>query len=83
MTSSTETLTVAPEDAGTRLDRVLAAGLAELSRTRLKALILDGAVTAGGRAIDDPGYKVKAGRSADRRGAAARAGRTRRRSRFR
>jgi 23S rRNA pseudouridine1911/1915/1917 synthase len=59
--SSTETLTVAPEDAGTRIDRVLAAQLAELSRTRLKALILDGAVTAGGRAVDDPGYKVKAG----------------------
>ena len=60
-TASTETLTVAPEDAGTRLDRVLAAHLAELSRTRLKALILDGAVTAGGRAVDDPGYKVKSG----------------------
>jgi 23S rRNA pseudouridine1911/1915/1917 synthase len=60
-TDHTETLTVAPEDAGTRLDRVLAARLAELSRTRLKALILDGAVTAGGRAVVDPGYKVKAG----------------------
>ena len=61
MTASTSTLTVAPDDAGTRLDRVLAARLGELSRTRLKALILDGAVTAGGRALDDPGYKVKAG----------------------
>jgi len=60
-TASTETLTVAPEHAGTRLDRVLAAGLSELSRTRLKALILEGAVTAGGRVIDDPGHKVKAG----------------------
>ncbi|MFN3347662.1 RluA family pseudouridine synthase [Pseudorhodoplanes sp.] len=59
--ASTETLTVAPEDAGTRLDRLLAAQLAELSRTRLKALILEGAVTANGRAIEDPGYKVKAG----------------------
>ncbi|MGV3633681.1 MAG: RluA family pseudouridine synthase [Pseudorhodoplanes sp.] len=60
-TASTLTLTAAPEDAGTRLDRVLAAHLAELSRTRLKALILDGAVTLGGRAIEDPGHKVKAG----------------------
>jgi len=59
--ASTETLTVAPEDAGTRLDRLLAAQLAELSRTRLKALIQGGAVTANGRAVDDPGYKVKAG----------------------
>lgn len=59
--TATETLTVDPEDAGTRLDRMLAARLADLSRTRLKALILDGAVTANGRAIDDPGYKVKVG----------------------
>lgn len=61
MTASTLTLTAAPEDAGTRLDRVLAAHLTELSRTRLKALILEGAVTSGGRTVDDPGYKVKAG----------------------
>jgi 23S rRNA pseudouridine1911/1915/1917 synthase len=60
-TSSTLSLTAAPEDAGTRLDRVLAAHLPELSRTRLKALILEGAVTASGRAVDDPGYKVKTG----------------------
>lgn len=60
-TASTLSLTAASEDAGTRLDRVLAAHLPELSRTRLKALILEGAVTAGGRAVDDPGYKVKTG----------------------
>jgi 23S rRNA pseudouridine1911/1915/1917 synthase len=60
-TDHIETLTATPEDAGTRLDRVLAARLPELSRTRLKALILSGAVTAGGRVVDDPGYKVKAG----------------------
>ncbi len=59
--ASTESHTVAPEDAGTRLDRLLAAQLSELSRTRLKALILDGAVTASGRVVTDPGYKVKAG----------------------
>jgi 23S rRNA pseudouridine1911/1915/1917 synthase len=59
-TASTETLTVAPEDAGTRLDRLLAGRLSELSRTRLKALILSGAVTANGLAVIDPGYRVKA-----------------------
>jgi 23S rRNA pseudouridine1911/1915/1917 synthase len=59
--TSTETLIVAPEDTGGRLDRVLALGLPALSRTRLKALILDGAVTSDGRAILDPGYRVKSG----------------------
>lgn len=57
-----ETVTVAEADAGTRIDRVLAAGTT-LSRTRLKALILDGAVTIGGRTILDPGYRVNAGDS--------------------
>jgi 23S rRNA pseudouridine1911/1915/1917 synthase len=52
-----ETIIVAAEQAGQRLDRVLAGGIA-LSRTRLKALILDGAVTIGARTIRDPGYRV-------------------------
>ncbi len=42
-----------------RLDRVLAART-PLSRTRLKALILDGAVTIGARTIRDPGHRVNA-----------------------
>ncbi len=54
-----ETVTV--ELAGGRLDRVLAESLPALSRTRLKALILCGAVSAGGRTILDPGYRVKSG----------------------
>jgi 23S rRNA pseudouridine1911/1915/1917 synthase len=58
--SSTETIDVSAEQAGQRLDRVLAAASA-LSRTRLKALILDGAVTIGARTIRDPGYRVNAG----------------------
>jgi 23S rRNA pseudouridine1911/1915/1917 synthase len=58
--ASQETVEIAAEHAGQRLDRVLAAGTA-LSRTRLKALILDGAVTIGGRTIRDPGYRVNAG----------------------
>ena len=51
---------VAEAETGVRLDRVLAARTA-LSRTRLKALILDGAVTAGTRTIRDPGHRVNAG----------------------
>ena len=43
--SASETVTVAPEEAGERLDRVLAARIPALSRSRLKALILDGQVT--------------------------------------
>ena len=58
--ASTETTLVSAEQSGQRLDRVLAAGSA-LSRTRLKALILNGAVTIGGRTIRDPGYRVNAG----------------------
>jgi 23S rRNA pseudouridine1911/1915/1917 synthase len=56
-----ETVMVAEEQAGDRLDRVLAATLPALSRTRLKALIQNGAVAAGGRTILDPGFRVKSG----------------------
>jgi len=62
---SKETITIAAAQAGQRLDRVLAQAFAgqtsALSRTRLKALILDGAVTIGGRAVRDPGTRVSAG----------------------
>jgi 23S rRNA pseudouridine1911/1915/1917 synthase len=44
-----------------RLDRVLAARLSELSRSRLKALILDGQVTVKGAPIRDPAYHVGKG----------------------
>jgi len=48
-----------PEDeTGVRLDRLLAAHIADLSRTRLKGLIVAGAVTVDGRTIRDPGYRV-------------------------
>jgi 23S rRNA pseudouridine1911/1915/1917 synthase len=52
---------VADQDAGGRLDRLLAGRLADLSRTRLKALILDGKVTVDGRTILDPGLRVNSG----------------------
>jgi 23S rRNA pseudouridine1911/1915/1917 synthase len=55
-----EEVVVSEGEAGERLDRMLAART-ELSRTRLKALILDGAVAVGRRTIRDPGYRVNAG----------------------
>src|SRR5258708_20009792 len=51
---------VSAADAGGRIDRVLAER-SELSRTRLKGLILDGAVTLGGRTILDPSHRVNVG----------------------
>jgi 23S rRNA pseudouridine1911/1915/1917 synthase len=56
-----ETVVVAAAEAGERLDRVLAARVADLSRSRLKALILAGEVTLGGGTIRDPGHHVNAG----------------------
>jgi 23S rRNA pseudouridine1911/1915/1917 synthase len=52
---------VADDQAGGRLDRVLATHIAELSRTRLKALIEAGAVAVDGRTIRDPGHRVNSG----------------------
>jgi 23S rRNA pseudouridine1911/1915/1917 synthase len=56
-----EKLVVAAEEAGERLDRVLAQRLAELSRSRHKALILAGRVAIDGATIRDPGHRVNAG----------------------
>lgn len=54
---------VAPEEAGTRLDKWLAARLPELSRTRVRALIEDGRVAWDGVTIADPSARVKPGQS--------------------
>src|SRR5690242_212758 len=56
-----EEFVTADAETGDRLDRVLAARIAELSRTRIKALILAGEVSLGGRTIRDPGHRVNAG----------------------
>jgi 23S rRNA pseudouridine1911/1915/1917 synthase len=56
-----ETVEVAGEDAGERLDRVLAVRVSELSRSRHKALILAGRVAIDGATIRDPGHRVNAG----------------------
>ena len=59
--SASETVIIAAEEQGQRLDRVLAARIPALSRSRLKALILAGQVSAGGRPLRDPGQSVKSG----------------------
>jgi 23S rRNA pseudouridine1911/1915/1917 synthase len=56
-------VTAGPESAGGRLDRLLADALPQLSRSRLKALIEEGRVTADGRAVTSPAAKVKAGQT--------------------
>src|SRR5260370_3739118 len=50
----------APE-AGQRLDRALAAFVNDLSRSRLKTLILAGHVAISGRTIRDPSHHVNVG----------------------
>ena len=56
-----KSVVVATEQAGERLDRVLAMHLSELSRSRLKALIEAGAVALDGRTIRDPNHRVNSG----------------------
>ena len=51
----------AEEDAGQRLDAVLAARLPGLSRSRIKVLIEAGQVTSGGEAVTSPARKLRAG----------------------
>jgi 23S rRNA pseudouridine1911/1915/1917 synthase len=56
-------VTVASEQAGERLDRLMAIARPELSRSRLKSLIEQGHLKLAGAAgtIDDPAYRVKPG----------------------
>ncbi len=54
-------VTVAGDEGSSRLDRVLAVRRPELSRSRLKALILAGQVTVGGAPLRDPAYHVACG----------------------
>lgn len=49
------------ETAGGRLDAVLAKAHDALSRSRIKDLILEGAVTIAGETVAEPNYRVKAG----------------------
>jgi 23S rRNA pseudouridine1911/1915/1917 synthase len=58
-------LTVGGNEGSPRLDRVLAALCPDLSRSRLKALILAGHVRLGDHAIRDPAHHVAAGDTVD------------------
>jgi 23S rRNA pseudouridine1911/1915/1917 synthase len=61
--SAAETFTVAagPDSAGTRADRFLAEAIGSLSRSRVKALIIAGAVTRDGQPLRDASEGVRAG----------------------
>jgi len=54
-------ISCAPEQGGARLDKFLADHGGDLSRSRLKALILEGAVSIGGKACTNPSLKLKGG----------------------
>ncbi len=54
-------ITIAAGDGGMRLDRALHRQLPELSRTRLKQLILDGRIASGGTVLHDPAQRASAG----------------------
>ena len=59
----THTVTAGEAEAGGRLDRVLAGRVSNLSRTRIKALIGEGRISADGETIIDPSYRVKPGQT--------------------
>ncbi|HZT50345.1 MAG TPA: RluA family pseudouridine synthase [Stellaceae bacterium] len=52
-------VTVQAIEAGERLDRLLAARLGDLSRTRLKRLVESGRVSLNGATVTDPSLRVK------------------------
>ena len=54
-------VTVAGDEGSVRLDRVLAVRVPELSRSRLKALILAGSVRIGTAPVRDPAYHAASG----------------------
>ena len=53
--------TVEAAEAGERLDRVLARRFGDLSRTRLKQLVMEGRVSVDGATITNPSLRVKPG----------------------
>jgi 23S rRNA pseudouridine1911/1915/1917 synthase len=61
MSGTVRVAEVAPGQGGQRLDRFLADALPDLSRSRIKALILDRHVTRDGAGALDPSQKVKPG----------------------
>jgi 23S rRNA pseudouridine1911/1915/1917 synthase len=54
-------VTLAPEEAGGRIDKALAASLPELSRARIQALMAEGLVSRAGRPVSDAAARAEAG----------------------
>lgn len=54
-------LCVTPDQTGLRLDQFLSMAVDNLSRTRLKSLILEGQITREGEVMTDPSMKVREG----------------------
>jgi 23S rRNA pseudouridine1911/1915/1917 synthase len=54
-------IVIAPESAGDRLDRVLAAHVPDVSRARIQALMAQGALFFEGKTVTDVSAKAKAG----------------------
>ncbi|WP_374573419.1 RluA family pseudouridine synthase [Phenylobacterium sp.] len=54
-------VTLGPDQAGERLDKVLAQGAAALSRARIQALMAEGRVSLAGEALRDPSAKARPG----------------------
>ena len=63
MSKTVHTLSSEPADAGLRLDKFLARGLPQFSRSRLQSLIEEGCVTLRGKTIQDASGKVKPAKS--------------------
>ena len=59
--ATVKTVSVPDTAAGARLDKWLAESVPAVSRSRLKVLIEDGAVTVAGKAERDPAYRLRAG----------------------
>jgi 23S rRNA pseudouridine1911/1915/1917 synthase len=56
-------VTAGPAHAGERLDRLLAGTLPDMSRSRLKNLIIEGCVRLGEATLRDPSHRVKPGQT--------------------
>jgi 23S rRNA pseudouridine1911/1915/1917 synthase len=63
ITGSGTSIAVEMTEAGIRLDRMLANHFPEVSRTRLKQLIVEGRVAQDGRVARDPSQRVRRGQS--------------------
>ncbi len=61
--AKTYTIATGPAELGERIDRVLAARLPAISRSRFKTLIEAGWLSADGTTIDEPSTRVKPGQT--------------------